>query len=652
MNKVFIPAPIFQSKEATDALLKDARLSGADRIFLCLGDVGRMPFEKGEFRTRIIDTFKEKIKYVKENGFEAGVWVGTLGFGTPTAHYNKDVAKKYTRIRSISGRVADDALCPLDEAFAEMTCEIIKELAQTGTDMIMLDDELCMSVRPGIGCACDLHLKKFREAVGENVSPEDLGYRIFSGKPNKYRDAWLTLMGDTLRHFCAKLRQAVDSVAPTVRLGFCAGYTSWDMEGADAIELTKILAGNTKPFLRLTGAPYWIAARRFGRQTLQTVIETARMQYAWCKDSGIEIFTESDTYPRDRFHTPAAYSECFHLATLASDGADTLKYMYDYMCEPDFERGYVDAHIRNINLQKQITEFFANKAPLGIRVYQTMRKLQSADLGDCLFNEGELAPHDKEKLLMKQYMFPASQMLLTSNAIPTVYDGEGTCGIAFGENARALPKSAFNKGLILDVKAAKILTERGIDVGLESCERISGSFMELFLGESPDTDLFDTQHLYKAKLKSGTKIISRFKCGEFFSNNTYPLAYLYENADRQRFLVYAFDAEEQTDSSSLYWSYGRGKQIANALEWLGGEALPLRCERHPHLYAICKKGDKSVSAAYFNLCADEIVCANVTLAKEAKSIRFVNCTGRLTDKLSAVIDYIKPYGVAVIDVKY
>ena len=76
-----------------------------------------------------------------------------------------------------------------------------------------------------------------------------------------------------------------------------------------------------------------------------------------------------------------------------------------------------------------------------------------------------------EKQLMKQVSFCDSQKILTSSAIPTTYQGEGMCGIVFGESAKYIDLKACDKGLILDVKAAYILASRGIDTGLISYER-------------------------------------------------------------------------------------------------------------------------------------------------------------------------------------
>lgn len=46
----------------------------------------------------------------------------------------------------------------------------------------------------------------------------------------------------------------------------------------DALTLTKVLAGKNKPFMRLTGAPYWAENRRFPGQQMAQIIEFIRMQ--------------------------------------------------------------------------------------------------------------------------------------------------------------------------------------------------------------------------------------------------------------------------------------------------------------------------------------------------------------------------------------
>ena len=156
--------------------------------------------------------------------------------------------------------------------------------------------------------------------------------------------------------------------------------------------------------------------------------------------------------------------------------------------------------------------------------------------------------------------------------------------------------------------------------------------------------------MHKAVINENARVISKFISNQFFAKETFPAVYLYENANGQRFMVCAFDGEDQSDSSSLYWSYGRGRQVCDAVEWLAGEALPARCERHPHLYCVCKQNDKTMALGYFNIHPDEIVNAKVTLAKPAKAVRFFGCEGKQLDDTTVIIDYIKPYGFAGIEI--
>ncbi len=57
--------------------------------------------------------------------------------------------------------------------------------------------------------------------------------------------------------FSKTLRNAVDEIDKTIRLGYCLVYEVWDYGETDAIEIAKALAGDTKPFCRTAGAPYW-----------------------------------------------------------------------------------------------------------------------------------------------------------------------------------------------------------------------------------------------------------------------------------------------------------------------------------------------------------------------------------------------------------
>lgn len=105
-------------------------------------------------------------------------------------------------------------------------------------------------------CLCDRHIAEIFRLTGDNVTRGEIRGHILKGGKNKYRDAYLKNNGDAFRAFAAEMRKAVDSINPEIRLGACACLTSWDIDGTDAAELAGILAGKTRPFARLIGAPY------------------------------------------------------------------------------------------------------------------------------------------------------------------------------------------------------------------------------------------------------------------------------------------------------------------------------------------------------------------------------------------------------------
>ena len=225
-----------------------------------------------------------------------------------------------TRLRSIAGREAGDAFCPTDPVYRKWYGEWFAALCSCGATIVMIDDDLCQSVRPGLGCFCKRHKNLLAKALSlpadsPALADSNLRQTVFTGPPTPARAAYIQTMGDSLRAFCRFLREIADRIDPNLRLGFCAGYTSFDSEGATADELTAILAGKNRPFLRLSGAPYWTApaVNRFPATALADVIEFVRMQIGFCPED-TELFHEADTYPRPRALIPAALGEAYDCA--------------------------------------------------------------------------------------------------------------------------------------------------------------------------------------------------------------------------------------------------------------------------------------------------------------------------------------------------
>lgn len=524
--------------------------------------------------------------------------------------------------------------CPLDPGFLEYAKKNIQKVASLSPDLIMFDDDLRFGYfDSGYGCTCKYHLKAMSNILGEEVKHDGLFEKCFSGGRNKYRSAYLKAAGDSLRGFCKAMRDAIDEVNPKVRLGACSCITVWDGDGVDSYELARIMAGSTKPFVRLIGAPYWAAKRAWGHR-IENVVEFERIERSWCDDDDIEIFSEGDVYPRPRYLCPASHLEIFDTALRFSGGFDgILKYMLNYNSKNEYERGYIERHLEHQDIYKEIDRISADKTAVGVRVYEILHKLEDAD-----FTGMKVTPE-----YVQDMVFTLGGRFLSEISVPTVYEGQGAVGLAFGENARNLPETAFEKPLILDLHGARILAETGVDTGIVSVGEKIAPRMEIF----PDGEHISLAETGKCAsvltLNSDAKIISEYKMGE----NLVPATYIYKNAKGQSFLVFNFNADES--SATIRRHYRRARQI-NDFAKSCGEVIPAKTFDNPDLYVMCKKNEKSMAVGLWNCFEDYCRNTEIELDEAYTDAEFIGCTGKLCGN-KIVIDKINAFEFCFVNLK-
>lgn len=603
------------------------RSMGADRIFLTIGTI----HADDAVMEKSYRVLKEEIRAAKEAGLEVGVWFWT---------FRVEGKNDFTPIRGFSSHnpggvpLRDSAFqkCPLDENFLRFAEKRMSEVAALGPDLILLDDDLRFGfLDSGSGCVCPLHRKKLESLLGEPVDTETLFPKMYAGAPNRVRDAYLRVCGESLREYARRMRAAVDRVDPRIRLGQCACLTTFDADGVDSFEISRILAGSTKPLLRLIGAPYWAENRNWGNR-LEDVIELERMECAWSGDTrDMEIISEGDTYPRPRFRVPASYLELFDSALRADGNLDgILKYVFTYYSRADQDPEYQARHNREKDLRETVSRVFDGKDAAGIRVWDQMKKVANADFSD----KPGLTPRDVESTF-----FCMASRMLAENAIPTTYRGTGCAGIAFGEAARALPPEAFERPLILDVRAARILSQNGVDVGIRDfggffprCLKVSdddpvASVRERFPAEGDRVDLphAGTDFARDLTLCEGAVPDSFFCAGEA----EVPACFTYRNADGNVFIIYNFDAWRVSETALR--NYYRPRQLIRLLGGFG-VTLPAVSTGNPDLYLLFKENRDEAALGLWNCHADYLDGARVTLGDSFRSAEFFGCTGSLSGK--------------------
>ncbi|MBR6739698.1 MAG: hypothetical protein IKM04_01315 [Clostridia bacterium] len=623
-----------------DAYVKSFREAKVDRVFLTIGGASSITDERLEAEVEI---FKRNITLLRKEGFEAEIWVGsTIGHGGAAVGEGED-EKGWGYIRSQTGKYVKDTYCPLDEGFTDRVAYVVSRLATTGASLIQLDDDYRLSQHgSGLCCCCDKHLKRMSEICGEEVTLELINEKVFVGGKNIYRDAWVKAQGDSLREFAHKLRRAVDEIDPSVTLSLCTPWSLWNADGADALELTRILAGDNKPYLRLHGAPYWAAVAGW---RLNGTIEAARMFAALADDGETEIFSEADAYPRPRYMTPASYLELFD-AALRADGLyrGILKYMYDYGSSIEYETGYVDRHIHDLPALEAIERCFEGGTQEGVRVYVYPHTLADSDFPDNYSTDN-----------LQQSPFSAGD-IFAACSIPTTYAGEGICGAAFGENVKYIPQGAMKKGLIIDAGAALILHRQGIDVGIERVNRYEWTSVSAETGQNGErVRLGDNGRFLDADYRDGVEVES------YATVNTVavalgtvggaerPLAYRYENAEGQRFYVLAVSLDESRQQNNFKRTYLRQKQLVEAIRWISGRDLPAMVYKQPDLYTVAKRKGDDLAVGLFNCFADGIHNAEVCLDRVYSEVRPIVGDARLEGDRLILSDTLHAFSFAAFE---
>ncbi len=633
MYKISVPVVMNNiSRLNLEKITENLKKIGAERVFLAMNSYTTDPDEFEQLMVK----YEEYVKYFKGHGFEVGEWSWAFQIIND---------KEYTHITSPNGETCKHQICPSDENFVRFAGEYVKRIAKTGVDLIMYDDDFRYSfLTGGMGCLCENHLNYMRELLGEEFRLEDIKDKLVSGGGNKYRSAWLKANKYYLLNFAEKMREAVNEVNPKVRLGFCSCMGEWDIDGADSIEITKALAGDTKPFLRLIGAPYWAVIKAWGNR-LQDVIELERMERAWCDGEGIEIFSEGDVYPRPRYQTPSSYLEGFDTALRADGCMDgILKYVFDYCAREDYETGYVSAHLKNQGFYRDIDEFFGNKECVGVRVFEAMRK----------FEDMEVPKEAVNPIKVADIFFSPAARMLAACSIPTVYRGAGFATVAFGENVKYLPDENLKNGLIIDFRAAQILTEKGIDVGLKKVNGEVFATEEYYVKEDDFSNLTYNTPIYDISVDEKAEIQSWFLNENatlggvnMDKNAKFIGSYFYENENGQRFLVYAFNA--YFCNEALYRQYARARQITDNIKRLCGKSLPAEVKASPDLYTITKKNENSLAVGLWNFFADSVNEPKIILDREYKNIRFSGCSGKMNGR-EVILSELKAFSFAAFEV--
>jgi hypothetical protein len=296
------------------------------------------------------------------------------------------------------------------------------------------------------------------------------------------------------------------------------------------------------------------------------------------------------------------------------------KYAIDYMSEFDYECGYAEKSEKNKALYKEIDKIFSGKKCVGVHLVDSLDYLEYA----------KVLPLEVER----RVMYTSGRKFLSDISVPAVFEPGGV-NVIFGENARCIKKEWLKNGSILDIKAALVMKEMGVDIGIESAEIIAPE-KSVFAPKGNCEHYFEYKNkvglfgridsCYDLKLSKNAKEQSRL----YISATDVTGSFTYENTNGERFLIYNFSMDDAINVSGLIRNYTRQKQFADLHEWLNGKKLPASCIGNPDLYLMTKLGEKSMAIGVWNNFEDEMMQNVIKLHKPYKTARFVGCEGTLS----------------------
>ena len=443
------------------ALAEAARRAGADAV-----QIERCDFYlDGDARKRALERLAREIRFFEEEGFQVALWTSSLGYGRMT---DPDFLRRFPDYRPLmapDGSTA--AVCSTYEPWREAVAENVRDFIRAGAKTILFDDDLVQACRPGVVCVCEEHLRRVAARLGvASVTPQQIR-DAYAGPPNPLRTACLDAMGESLMDFCRAMRAAADEMDSSAMLATCCSVSLFDLDGVDVPDIVRLLAGNApgRPFVRMSGAPYWVCdkgnARNWG-QGLGGVVEFLRWQAALLRAEGIVPMDENDPFPRDSSIVPAELVEAYDRAMVAEDGVIRNKYILrrNLHTGKGIDPAYLEAHLAGRAETGRTAAAPGGSGPFRFEIFSPPHIVRDAVLP---------TPCADRREMLRLCSQPLAGILLAANGAVTCYDRDSGAPLAaFGPAAATLPAEWVRRGVVLDRDGERILRERGIDTGAEA----------------------------------------------------------------------------------------------------------------------------------------------------------------------------------------
>jgi hypothetical protein len=258
--------------------------------------------------------FQEKLNSM---GLKCGILVqASVGHGWTLGE--KFAFQKHTNFDDGKTR---DSVCPLDKGFHEYIYNVMQTIARENPECIMVDDDFRTIWFKGEGCACPLHMARFNEKAGTNLTDREL-WEIVNDKGDerakRYTDIFIEVQRESLVETAKIMRAGIDSINPKIPASYCCCGNNAEF----AAEIASVLAGEGNPItVRINNGNYTPQGARF----FSRVFHRAATQIEKLKGKVDVILAETDTCPQNRYSTSAMSLHTHYTGTIL-EGANGAKH--------------------------------------------------------------------------------------------------------------------------------------------------------------------------------------------------------------------------------------------------------------------------------------------------------------------------------------
>lgn len=296
-NYSIMPLDVEHADEICEDIRRQYESGVSSCALMCMKLVpeGEPLIDKAGQQCEKFDIFRDKLAAM---GLTCGILVQcTIGHGYPL-----DEPSTLTRVKNLTDGEEVNVHCPADVRFREYLRRSFSEIAAHKPSCIMVDDDFRLIMRPGKGCACDLHLDAFEKKTGMRKSREEILRHVLGStwKDETYRNAYVETQLESLTECAKYMREGINAVDPTLPGMFCCVGPCCEA----AAEIAAILAGKGNPVqVRVNNGRYTPQGpKQFSGTFMRAAVQMAVMK----KQGHVDNFlAETDTCPQNRYSTGA-----------------------------------------------------------------------------------------------------------------------------------------------------------------------------------------------------------------------------------------------------------------------------------------------------------------------------------------------------------